>query len=81
VQVASEFSMSSCTATYMRTNFLSSIGSSRASSTGRPHGSTIRFWDFDLSEWGTELWRRHRAEFSQLWSRAWRPYASNGSRS
>ena len=33
------------------------------------------FWDFDLSEWGTELWRRHRAEFSQLWSRAWRPYA------
>ena len=33
------------------------------------------FWDFDLSEWGTGLWRRHRAEFSQLWSRAWRSYA------
>jgi len=34
------------------------------------------FWDFDLSEWGTGLWRRHRLEFSQLWSRAWRSYAS-----
>ncbi len=33
------------------------------------------FWDFDLSEWGTELWRRHRAEFSQLWAQAWEPYA------
>ena len=33
------------------------------------------FWDFDLSEWGTELWRRHRADFSRLWSRAWQPYA------
>ena len=34
------------------------------------------FWDFDLSEWGTGLWRGHRAEFSQLWSRAWRAYAT-----
>ncbi len=33
------------------------------------------FWDFDLSEWGTELWRRHRDQFSQLWSQAWQPYA------
>ena len=21
------------------------------------------FWDFDLCEWGTGLWRRHRLEF------------------
>jgi aminoglycoside phosphotransferase (APT) family kinase protein len=34
------------------------------------------FWDFDLSEWGTGLWRRHRLEFSRLWSAAWRSYAS-----
>jgi aminoglycoside phosphotransferase (APT) family kinase protein len=34
------------------------------------------FWDFDLSEWGTELWRRHRHDFSRLWSVAWRSYAS-----
>ena len=34
------------------------------------------FWDFDLSEWGTGLWRRHRLEFSRLWSVAWRTYAS-----
>jgi aminoglycoside phosphotransferase (APT) family kinase protein len=33
------------------------------------------FWDFDLSEWGTGLWRRHRDEFSRLWSVAWRAYA------
>jgi aminoglycoside phosphotransferase (APT) family kinase protein len=33
------------------------------------------FWDFDLSEWGTGLWRRHRLEFSRLWSVAWRSYA------
>ena len=33
------------------------------------------FWDFDLSEWGTGLWRRHRLEFSRLWSLAWRSYA------
>lgn len=33
------------------------------------------FWDFDLSEWGTELWHHHRAEFSRLWSQAWQPYA------
>jgi aminoglycoside phosphotransferase (APT) family kinase protein len=34
------------------------------------------FWDFDLSEWGTGLWRRHRLEFSRLWSTGWRSYAS-----
>lgn len=33
------------------------------------------FWDFDFSEWGTGLWRRHRLEFSRLWSVAWRSYA------
>jgi aminoglycoside phosphotransferase (APT) family kinase protein len=33
------------------------------------------FWDFDLSEWGTGLWRRHRHDFSDLWARAWRSYA------
>jgi aminoglycoside phosphotransferase (APT) family kinase protein len=34
------------------------------------------FWDFDLGEWGTGLWRRHRREFSRLWSVAWRAYAT-----
>ena len=34
------------------------------------------FWDFDLSEWGTGLWRHHRLEFSHLWSVAWRSYAN-----
>ena len=33
------------------------------------------FWDFDLGEWGTGLWRRHRHDFSRLWSIAWRSYA------
>jgi aminoglycoside phosphotransferase (APT) family kinase protein len=33
------------------------------------------FWDFDLSEWGTGLWRRQRRDFSALWARAWRAYA------
>jgi aminoglycoside phosphotransferase (APT) family kinase protein len=33
------------------------------------------FWDFDFSEWGTGLWRRHRGDFSRLWSVAWRAYA------
>ena len=33
------------------------------------------FWDFDLGEWGTGLWRRHRRDFSRLWSTAWRAYA------
>jgi aminoglycoside phosphotransferase (APT) family kinase protein len=33
------------------------------------------FWDFDLGEWGTGLWRRHRRDFSALWSRLWRAYA------
>src|SRR5205085_1234790 len=33
------------------------------------------FWDFDLGEWGTGLWRRHRADFSRLWSIGWRSYA------
>ena len=34
------------------------------------------FWDFDLGEWGTGLWRRHRHDFSRLWSIAWRAYAA-----
>ena len=33
------------------------------------------FWDFDLGEWGTSLWRAHRRDFSRLWSIAWRSYA------
>ena len=33
------------------------------------------FWDFDLGEWGTGLWRRHRRDFSALWAREWRAYA------
>ena len=34
------------------------------------------FWDFDLGEWGTGLWRRHRRDFSQLWAVMWHAYAS-----
>jgi aminoglycoside phosphotransferase (APT) family kinase protein len=34
------------------------------------------FWDFDLGEWGTGLWRRQRREFSALWARGWRAYAT-----
>ncbi len=33
------------------------------------------FWDFDLGEWSTGLWRRHRRDFSGLWSIAWQSYA------
>jgi aminoglycoside phosphotransferase (APT) family kinase protein len=33
------------------------------------------FWDFDLGEWGTGLWRRRRRDFSALWTRGWRAYA------
>jgi aminoglycoside phosphotransferase (APT) family kinase protein len=33
------------------------------------------FWDFDLGEWGSGLWRRHRHDFSRLRSIAWRSYA------
>jgi aminoglycoside phosphotransferase (APT) family kinase protein len=33
------------------------------------------FWDFDLGEWGTGLWRRRRRDFSALWARAWVAYA------
>jgi aminoglycoside phosphotransferase (APT) family kinase protein len=33
------------------------------------------FWDFDLGEWGTRLWRRRRGEFGALWARGWRAYA------
>jgi aminoglycoside phosphotransferase (APT) family kinase protein len=33
------------------------------------------FWDFDLGEWGTGLWRRRRRDFSALWARGWRAYA------
>ena len=34
------------------------------------------FWDFDLGEWGTGLWRTHRRDFSRLWAIAWGAYAS-----
>jgi aminoglycoside phosphotransferase (APT) family kinase protein len=34
------------------------------------------FWDFDLGEWGTGLWRGHRRDFSRLWATAWREYAA-----
>jgi aminoglycoside phosphotransferase (APT) family kinase protein len=34
------------------------------------------FWDFDLGEWGTGLWRRRRRDFGALWARAWRAYAT-----
>ena len=33
------------------------------------------FWDFDLGEWGTGLWRRRRRDFGALWARGWRAYA------
>lgn len=33
------------------------------------------FFDFDFGEWGTGLWRDHRAELSDLWRRQWEPYA------
>jgi aminoglycoside phosphotransferase (APT) family kinase protein len=33
------------------------------------------FWDFDLGEWGTGVWRQHRRDFSRLWSIAWQSYA------
>ena len=33
------------------------------------------FWDFDLGEWGTGFWRRHRLDLSRLWSIAWGSYA------
>ena len=32
------------------------------------------FWDFDLGEWGTGLWRR-RHDLSVLWAQQWRAYA------
>jgi aminoglycoside phosphotransferase (APT) family kinase protein len=31
------------------------------------------FWDFDLGQWGTGLWRRR--DFSALRARGWRAYA------
>jgi aminoglycoside phosphotransferase (APT) family kinase protein len=33
------------------------------------------FWDFDLGEWGTGLWRRRRRDFGALWGRGWLAYA------
>jgi len=33
------------------------------------------FWDFDLGEWGTGLWRRRRRYFGVLWARCWQAYA------
>jgi aminoglycoside phosphotransferase (APT) family kinase protein len=32
------------------------------------------FWDFDLGQWGTGLWRR-RPDLSGLWARGWHAYA------
>jgi aminoglycoside phosphotransferase (APT) family kinase protein len=32
------------------------------------------FWDFDVGQWGSGLWRRRR-DFSALLRRAWRAYA------
>jgi aminoglycoside phosphotransferase (APT) family kinase protein len=48
---------------------------------GRPTGildwETARvdhpFWDLDLGQWGSGLWRRR--DFSALWARGWRAYA------
>jgi aminoglycoside phosphotransferase (APT) family kinase protein len=34
------------------------------------------FWDFDFGEWGTGLWRHRRRDFSDLWARQWRAYAT-----
>jgi aminoglycoside phosphotransferase (APT) family kinase protein len=33
------------------------------------------FWDFDLGQWGTGLWRCRRGDLSALWARGWRAYA------
>jgi len=33
------------------------------------------FWDFDLGQWGTGLWRRRRHDLSAVWARGWRAYA------
>jgi aminoglycoside phosphotransferase (APT) family kinase protein len=33
------------------------------------------FWDFDLGEWGTGLWRRRRRDFGVLWAQLWDAYA------
>ena len=33
------------------------------------------FWDFDLGQWGTGLWRRRRRDLSALWARGWWAYA------
>ena len=35
------------------------------------------YWDFDLGEWGTGLWRRRRRDFSTLWARGWHAYAQS----
>jgi aminoglycoside phosphotransferase (APT) family kinase protein len=34
------------------------------------------FWDFDLAEWGTGLWRRRRRDLGALWAAGWRAYAT-----
>jgi aminoglycoside phosphotransferase (APT) family kinase protein len=34
------------------------------------------FVDFDLGEWGTAIWRGHRAHFPELRRRAWEAYAA-----
>ena len=33
------------------------------------------YWDFDLGEWGTGLWRRRRRDFGALWAAGWHAYA------
>lgn len=33
------------------------------------------FWDLDLGQWVTGLWRRRRPDISALWARGWHAYA------
>jgi len=71
---ALDIDTSSSMATSMRTKCWRS-----AASSGILDWETARvdhpFWDFDLGEWGTGLWRQHRHDFSRLWSIAWQSYA------
>jgi len=34
------------------------------------------FWDFDLGEWGTGMWRRCRHDLSTIWAGRWGAYAA-----
>jgi hypothetical protein len=58
------------------TNFLLPTANSRGSSIGETARIDHPFWDFDLGESGTGLWRQHRHDFSRLWSIAWQAYAN-----